>query len=130
LQTLLPLAAASIASAFVYVAMAASLGDLHFNGSFGGILGIVILTAVAFLSAFVFVLPVMTFVPRLRLPPLWIAAIWGASAAVVCGAIGRVPRISYGYLIAMGLAAGTVYSITAHRLCVRNRSAADVSRRT
>jgi hypothetical protein len=114
-QTLLPLLLASFGSTVVFVATLAIRGDLHSQGVVDAIRGIVVFSAVALVSAFVLVLPVMVFVPPLRRPSPWIAAPWGAAVACFVAtalAGGVLSWDTYGYFAFMGLSAGVVYAFS------------------
>jgi hypothetical protein len=73
-------------------------------------------------AAVVFVLPVFAFVSRLREPPLWFAALWGAllagiSSALVIGPsqFMRTSRGAHLGLALSGAAAGLFYAVLVRR---------------
>ena len=64
----------------------------------------------------VFALPFLLFVPRVRQPPFWLAALWGAGAAcafsvLLFGTASYSPPAWTGLALA-GAASGVVYRIT------------------
>jgi len=62
-------------------------------------------------AAVVFVVPVLLLVPRLRRPPVWIAAVWGAMAAwAFAAAVGPL----WGSLA--GAASGGLYALPVRRV--------------
>jgi hypothetical protein len=71
-------------------------------------------------AGFVLVLPVMWLAPRLRQPPLWLAAIWGMLVAwcVVVGVLYRQLPSTGGFvgLSLSGAASGLVYAFLAKSL--------------
>jgi hypothetical protein len=75
---------------------------------------------VSLAAGFIFVLPVLWFVPRLRQPPLWLAAVWGMLVAWC--AVGlmfqQFPPTAGGSvgLSLSGVASGLVYAYLANSL--------------
>ena len=68
-------------------------------------------------AGFVLVLPVLWLAPRLRQPPLWLAAIWGMLVAwcVVGVLVRQLPSTGSGFvgLSLSGVASGRVYALLA-----------------
>jgi len=117
-----PLALASIAAVVVEVLL------LFFTAQpprpVGGVFLLVIgrLWILALAAQCVLVLPLLILVPSLRKPPLWIAAIWGAAAAVGFATltlgwtlIAQSSRTAITELALTGSIAGIVYAVVARR---------------
>lgn len=74
-------------------------------------------------AAILFVVPVLALVPRLRRPPLWVAAVWGAMAAWAFTAL-LVPGMrvmttsswtAWGGFAVAGAASGLFYALLVRR---------------
>lgn len=113
-DTLLPLGLAPLGAVLVLILFGASM---PLSGSY---VAIVFLFGYAYglAAAVVFVLPVLMLVPRLRRPPLWLAAAWGAATGLAASAlvmgVSQILRweVAAGYGAA-GAAAGLVYAASA-----------------
>lgn len=84
----------------------------------GSYLAIVFLFGYAFAlgAAVVLVLPVLALFPRLRRPSLWIAAVWGASVALIATSLVFGASQIFRWEVAAGFgsagaAAGLVYAV-------------------
>lgn len=70
-------------------------------------------------AGLVFVMPLLALVPRLRQPPLWLAAAWGTLAAVAFTSVfierGRVVEFLLSPLSMAGLSSGLLYAVLARR---------------
>ena len=119
-DTLRPLVIASAAAAVVqilFVVVAQRMRPLGLSLVIAGV-WVWILTLAA---AVIFVMPILAFVPSLRRPSLWLAAIWGALAA---GGFAPLLRREGGtgysfemwaWITVVGSAAGLVYATIARR---------------
>ena len=73
----------------------------------------------------VLVLPVLALVPKLRQPPAWIAAIWGATVAVCVGWLTGPVNAGFPELSTRGTLCGSWCGVrTDIRLCVEEKSCA------
>lgn len=114
-RPLLVAPAASVVVQFVFMAIFQRLPPL--------ILPFAILVtwtwAFSLAAAAVFVVPVLVLVPRLRRPPVWIAAVWGALAAWACGiGIGVLfgsSSIAWAGLAMAGASSGVLYALLVRR---------------
>ena len=119
-QTLKPLFLASAVA--VVVVAAISMAQRVFPTSGWSVVSMAALMWVLTLAAaVVFVLPVLAIAPRLRRPPIWLAAGWGALAAgAFAGLIFGWPYRLYGpqglvVFAAVGAVAGMSYAVLARR---------------
>jgi hypothetical protein len=83
--------------------------------------------AASLVAGMVFVLPVLVLVPKLRQPPAWIAALWGATVAVCVGWLTDpvntgFPELSR--LVALFAASGAASGLTYAFASKRNRARA------
>jgi hypothetical protein len=73
-------------------------------------------------AALLFVMPILAFVPRLRQPPFWLAAMWGAAAAWAFTSlfIQRRQMVDFWSPLAVaGAASGLLYALLVRRRASR-----------
>jgi hypothetical protein len=114
-----PLLLAPLGAMGVYAVLSAISGESASNA----LVMFWVVGAASLAAGMVFVLPVLALVPKLRQPPAWIAALWGAAVAVCVGWLTAgvntdFPEFSrvVGPFAVLGAASGLSYTFASKRL--------------